>query len=140
MQLIVFTKMLRGLSVEQIGERAGAMAFTGLDLAVRDGHAVNPGECHCEELPRAIKVWKQMKLNVPFVSLEAGTTDPHARNDARPRLPLAERRASPRSSWDIGTGRRAKITGKSSIAFGQDLDIFQKNGPRIRRVQFDPYA
>lgn len=83
MELIYFTKFLKGLTVKQIGETAKRMGFDGLDLAVRSGQAVNPDNV-ATALPEAMKVWTDMGVSVPLVSMETRTTDP--RNASTQRL------------------------------------------------------
>jgi sugar phosphate isomerase/epimerase len=75
MKLIFFTKFLKGLNAEQIAEIAIRLGFDGLDLAVRAGHCVNPGNIR-EELPKALKLWREAGLSVPLVTLEGNATDP----------------------------------------------------------------
>lgn len=75
MQIIFFTKFLRGQAIEAIGEVAGGLGFDGLDLAIRAGHAVNP-ENVATALPEALRTWAACGLSVPLATLEAGTTNP----------------------------------------------------------------
>ncbi len=75
MQVIFFTKFLRGLGVEQLGESAKRLGFDGLDLAVRAGHCINPENARAE-LPRAVESWRRAGLSVPLVTLETNWTDP----------------------------------------------------------------
>ena len=57
MQLIYFTKFLKGLSPDQIAETAMTLGVDGLDLAIRAGQCVNPGNIR-EALPKAMAVWR----------------------------------------------------------------------------------
>jgi sugar phosphate isomerase/epimerase len=75
-QLIFFTKFLKGLSVEETGARANALGFDGLDVAIRAGYCVNPDNV-TDALPAAMAVWREQNLSVPLVTLEGGATDPN---------------------------------------------------------------
>lgn len=44
MQTVLFTKLFRGRSLEEIGASAAALGFDGIDLLIRPGHQVEPGD------------------------------------------------------------------------------------------------
>ncbi len=73
--LIYFTKFLQGLSPGEMAPIVKGIGFDGLDLAVRRGQTVNPGNVR-EALPGAMKLWKESGLVVPMVSTETNLTDP----------------------------------------------------------------
>ena len=75
MQLIYFTKFLKGLSPEQIAETATTLGVDGLDLAIRAGQCVNPSNIR-EALPKAMAVWRKSNVVVPLATLEGGAIDP----------------------------------------------------------------
>ena len=75
MQVIFFTKFLKGLSAEEIGAIASQHHFDGLDLAIRQGQCVNPENAQ-EALPKAMDIWSRMGLSVPMVTLETSWVDP----------------------------------------------------------------
>jgi sugar phosphate isomerase/epimerase len=75
MKLLLFTKVLKGMSPQQIADVALRLGFNGLDLAVRPGHAVNPSNIE-DVLFAAQELWKRAGLSLPLVTLEAGATDP----------------------------------------------------------------
>jgi sugar phosphate isomerase/epimerase len=75
MKLIFFTKFLMGLSADEVGKTAKRLGFDGLDLAVRKGQCVAP-ENVAASLPGAMKVWSDMGISVPLVSMETKQTDP----------------------------------------------------------------
>ncbi len=77
MEVIYFTKFLTGLSVQRIGETVASVRCQGLDLAVRRGQTVNPDNV-AETLPEAMRVWADMGLSVPLVSLDTDAVDPDA--------------------------------------------------------------
>jgi sugar phosphate isomerase/epimerase len=76
--IIYFTKFLRGLTPEEIVETVKGMGFDGLDLAVREGHCVNPDNVQ-KALPEAVSVWRKAGLSVPMVSTETNLVNPHDR-------------------------------------------------------------
>lgn len=75
MQLIYFTKFLKGRGTEEIGEIARGLGFDGLDVAVRAGQCVNPDNVRTALAP-ALKVWASFGLSAPLVTLEWGWVDP----------------------------------------------------------------
>ncbi|HPD17870.1 MAG TPA: TIM barrel protein [Planctomycetota bacterium] len=75
MELIFFTKSLKGMDVEATGREVMGMGLEGLDLAVRPGYCVNPDNV-ASELPRALAVWADMGLSVPMVTTPGDFTDP----------------------------------------------------------------
>jgi sugar phosphate isomerase/epimerase len=75
MKMIFFTKFLAGLSADEVGKTAKRLGFDGLDLAVRKGQCVDPGNV-TKTLPEAMKIWSDMGLSVPLVSMETRQTDP----------------------------------------------------------------
>jgi sugar phosphate isomerase/epimerase len=75
MELIFFTKFLKGLGPSEIAETVRGLKFDGLDLAIRQGHFVNPSNVQ-ESLPKAMETWRQSRLSVPMVSLETDSVDP----------------------------------------------------------------
>jgi len=74
MKLIYFTKFLAGLSAKEVGETTKRLGFDGLDLAVRAKQCVTP-ENVATALPEAMRIWSDMGLSVPLVSMETRTTD-----------------------------------------------------------------
>lgn len=77
MELILFTKIFAGCSVQEVGETAQSLGFDGLDLAVRRGQCIEP-ETAGEKLPDALKLWRDLGLAVPMLTLEGDFTDPAA--------------------------------------------------------------
>ena len=75
MQFIYFTKHWPGYSVDQLLALARRLGADGLDLAVRKGHAVNPGNA-ASALPEAVRRAREAGLSVPLVTLETALNDP----------------------------------------------------------------
>lgn len=75
MQIILFAKSFAGCSADEIGEAAKRAGFEGLDIPIRNGQCITPGNVQ-SELPRAMRLWHEMGLKVPLVSLEGFHTDP----------------------------------------------------------------
>jgi len=76
-QFILFTKSLKGMTVPQMIETARGLGFDGLDMAVREGYAVNPGNA-AGSLPAAARACAEAGLGVPMVSTDTGAVDPLA--------------------------------------------------------------
>ena len=77
MQLVRFTKFWEDLSVRQLGERASDLGYDGLDLAVRDGHAINAANV-TQALPGAVRAWRDLGVNCPMISSSTDLIDPDA--------------------------------------------------------------
>ena len=77
MQLVRFTKFWEDLSVRQLGERARELGYDGLDLAVRDGHALNIDNV-TDELPGAVRAWRELGVDCPMISSSTDLIDPDA--------------------------------------------------------------
>jgi sugar phosphate isomerase/epimerase len=75
MEVIFFTKFLKSLNPEQIGEAVRPLRVDGLDLAIRGGYTVNPSNVKTALAP-ALRVWADMGLSVPLATLEGGATNP----------------------------------------------------------------
>lgn len=74
MQIVVFTKIFQDLEVQQTGETVRDLGFDGFDLAVRPGHCVSPQNAP-EVLPSAVKLWAEMGLATPLISLAVDAND-----------------------------------------------------------------
>ncbi|MCS7222937.1 MAG: sugar phosphate isomerase/epimerase [Armatimonadetes bacterium] len=59
----------------KLGEFAADLQVNGLDLAVRAGYAVNPDNVR-KELPKAVRLWRDMGLDVGLLTLETSWVDP----------------------------------------------------------------
>jgi len=77
MELIFFTKQLKGMDIETTGQEVKDLGFAGLDLAVREGYCVCPDNV-ATELPHALNVWAEMGLSVPMVTTPGDFVDPTA--------------------------------------------------------------
>jgi sugar phosphate isomerase/epimerase len=78
MQLLMFSKMLGGLSVEQAGEAIAEMGFDGVDLTVREGGHILPENAE-QDLPKAVDLLRSKQLSVPMVTTGIVAPDePHA--------------------------------------------------------------
>ena len=77
MQLVRFTKFWEDLSVRQLGERASELGYDGLDLAVRDGHAINADNV-TDELPGAVRAWRELGVDCSMISSSTDLIDPDA--------------------------------------------------------------
>jgi len=75
MELIFFTKSLKGLDIVATGNEVKDMGFDGLDLAVRPGYCVSP-ENVSDLLSQARRIWADMGLSVPMVTTPGEFIDP----------------------------------------------------------------
>jgi sugar phosphate isomerase/epimerase len=74
MQAVLFTKLFRGRSLEEIGATARDLGFDGIDLLVRPGHQLEPDAP--ERIPAAVRLLEGAGLATPLVTTDL--TDPAA--------------------------------------------------------------
>jgi sugar phosphate isomerase/epimerase len=74
MQMVLFTKLFRGKSIDDIASSASAIGFDGIDLLVRPGHQVEPGDP--DGIGRAVRRLRADGLTVPMATTDL--TDPSA--------------------------------------------------------------
>ena len=67
MQLILFSKMFKDRSIDQLVELAQEHGLDGYDLCVRPEYPVNPDNAS-EELPEAVSILRRNGLDVPMVT------------------------------------------------------------------------
>ena len=75
MEIILNSKFFADLSPAQLGGKAQALGYDGLDACVRPGHPVHPGNVTVA-LPQAVAVWSGQGLSCPLVTLPTRFTDP----------------------------------------------------------------
>ncbi len=76
MELIIFAKLFRDMTVEQMGEAALDLGVDGLDLAVRPEHYPVTPENMTSTLGPAVEKWRKMGLSVPMVTYGMDFVDP----------------------------------------------------------------
>ena len=65
MEIILNSKFFAELPPPQLGTKVKSLGYDGLDLCVRPGHPVHPGNVTTALHP-AMKVWKDQGLSCPF--------------------------------------------------------------------------
>lgn len=78
MQIVLNSKFFRACGVSELGLKAQALGFDGIDVSVRPGHPVNPGNVE-SVLPRAVAAWKGQGLVCPLATAPVTLVDPRAR-------------------------------------------------------------
>jgi sugar phosphate isomerase/epimerase len=79
MQVALNSKFFDNLSVERLGEKAVELGYDGIDVNVRPGHPVNPGNA-LVALPRAVRHWQKQGLACPLATAPVSFTDPGSPN------------------------------------------------------------
>jgi sugar phosphate isomerase/epimerase len=74
-KLIVFSKMLKDLGIEQLIDFAKELGIDGYDMAVRPGYPVNPHNVE-EELPKAAQRFRAAGLDIAMVTAHTGVLMP----------------------------------------------------------------
>lgn len=74
MIFIVFAKMFQKLPLHEFGDLVADMGFEGVDLTVRPGGYIVPGEV-VEKLPEAIDILKARGLKVPMITTSITDAD-----------------------------------------------------------------
>ncbi len=78
MQLVLFSKHLQALSIEDAGKVIRNLGLDGVDLTVRPGGHVEPG-CVARALPEAVRVLAELGLSVPMITTAiTGASEPEA--------------------------------------------------------------
>lgn len=72
MQTVLFTKLFKGHTLDEIAEHGTDLGFDGIDLLIRDGHQVTPGEP--DGIAKAVSHLRQAGLSVPMATTDL--TDP----------------------------------------------------------------
>ena len=133
MEFIVFTKHWRGATLEETMAGAQDIGVQGLDLTVRDGYPVNPGNV-ADAVPKAVDKVKAAGLSVPMVTADGHLVFPDdpavepllaAMDAADVRLlKLGYHRHTPEMSY------REEL-GKLRAAFGDWESLGDKHGVKI---------
>jgi sugar phosphate isomerase/epimerase len=77
MQILLNSKFFAALSAEQLGHKARALGYDGVDLCVRPGHPVNPENVEAM-LPEAVKRWADEGIVCPMTTAPVTLSDPTA--------------------------------------------------------------
>jgi len=129
MQLLLFTKLFLGKSIEEIAETGADLGFDGIDLLVRNGHQVSPDDP--AGIRPAVERLKAAGLSVPMATTDI--TDPAGQDTEAIFAALAEAGIATARlgywKYDPATGYRAifdrarrdldalaEIAGKTGIA------------------------
>lgn len=72
MKSVLFTKLFKGLTIDDVASTASELGFDGIDLLVRNGHQVEPGRPG--EIAGAVKTLQAAGLSVPMATTDL--TDP----------------------------------------------------------------
>jgi sugar phosphate isomerase/epimerase len=72
MKAVLFTKLFRGVSLDEAGAFTQQLGFDGVDLLVRPGHQLDPNTA--DRIPGAVRRLEAIGLGVPMVTTDL--TDP----------------------------------------------------------------
>lgn len=86
MSIVLFTKLFKGKDIGEIADVASGLGFDGIDLLVRPGFQVEPGQP--EKVAAAVKQLQASGLTVPMATTDL--TDPEASDTERLFAALAE--------------------------------------------------
>ena len=75
MEVILNSKYFEDLTPAKFGESAKSLGYDGVDVCVRPGHPVHPGNV-AVALPQAVAVWADQGLSCPLATLPTDFTDP----------------------------------------------------------------
>src|SRR4051812_26519443 len=79
MQIAVFAKSLQAWPIDECAERVKAAGFDGLDLTVRPGGYVEPGDRFRQRFTAAVETIRGAGLSVPLITTGlTSATDPAA--------------------------------------------------------------
>jgi sugar phosphate isomerase/epimerase len=74
-QIVLNSKFFSMLSVSELGAKARALGFDGIDVNIRPGHPVNPANV-ATALPAAVTVWKEGGLVCPLATAPVTLVSP----------------------------------------------------------------
>ena len=77
MEIVLNSKFFSRLSVAELGDKARALGFDGIDINVRPGHPVNPENAETA-LPQAVGVWREQGLTCPMATTPISWISPDA--------------------------------------------------------------
>lgn len=77
MEIVINSKFFAHLSVEQLGEKAVALGYDGIDICVRPGHPIHADNV-VDALPKAVKIWEKQGLTCPLVTAPVTMVDVNA--------------------------------------------------------------
>ena len=74
MYIVLNSKFFKDLSARELGEKARALGYEGIDICVRPGHAVDL-ENVAKALPEAHRIWLDQGLRCPLATAPVSFTD-----------------------------------------------------------------
>ena len=77
MQIVLNSKFFADLPVAELGSKALELGYDGIDVCVRPGHPVHPGNAGAE-LPGAVDLWRGQGLSCPLATAPTDFVDPAA--------------------------------------------------------------
>ena len=77
MKLVLNSKFFNLLSPPELGAKALALGYDGIDVCVRPGHPIHPDNVETA-LPDAVRIWGEMGLVCPMATAPTEFTDPTA--------------------------------------------------------------
>ncbi len=76
-EIILNSKFFGSLSVEDLGRKVIELGYDGVDVNVREGHPVNPGNA-VVALKEAVARWKDVGLTCPLATAPVDLVDPRS--------------------------------------------------------------
>jgi sugar phosphate isomerase/epimerase len=68
MEFALFSKFMKGYSIEQLGEKVRALGFSGIEFPVRPGFQCEPGEVSTKLVPLVKRLRDGFGIGVPIVT------------------------------------------------------------------------
>ncbi|WP_293864783.1 sugar phosphate isomerase/epimerase [uncultured Alsobacter sp.] len=76
MQIVMFTKLFKGLTLDEVATHLNQVGFPGVDLLIRDGHQVTPAQP--EGIAPAVALLMRAGLAVPMATTDVVEATPQA--------------------------------------------------------------
>ena len=126
MEIILNSKFFGSLSVEDLGRKVIELGYDGVDVNVREGHPVNPGNA-VVALKVAVSRWQEMGLTCPLATAPVDMVDPGSTDAATlyeacaeagvPRLKLGFWKYAPGDDyWDTVARARGSLEGFAGLS------------------------
>lgn len=126
MEIILNSKFFDSFSVEELGRKVIELGYDGIDVNVREGHPVNPGNA-VGALKEAVGRWQEMGLTCPLATAPVDMVDPGSSDAAAlyeacaeagvPRLKLGFwKYAAGDDYWDTVARARGSLEGFAGLS------------------------
>jgi len=125
MKIVLNSKFLAELSIEQLGEKVIDLGYGGIDICIRPGHPIHADNA-IDTLPKTVRIWESQNLFCPLATAAIDIIDPKSPNTEKlyaacskagvPRLKIGFFRYNEGDDyWQILDEARANLEGFTAL-------------------------